>query len=140
MRFFNTTFKTCLAISSLLLAFATTQSHADSYYKWVDDQGVTHYGERAPKNTKAQKGKTQTGHSEPSVYTPAETDKKTSAAAASAKYPDPARCESAKQNLETINTSSRIKVADENGEYHYLSQEDIKKRKQEAQKAINESC
>jgi hypothetical protein len=46
-------------------------------YKWVDDQGVTHYGEKPPPGQKAQEVKVRTGPSpSPAAPSPAEKDKK----------------------------------------------------------------
>lgn len=130
-----------LPLLGLITALTTFTVSAEDYYKWVDDQGVTHYGERPPKNTAASRGKTQTGHSAPTPYI-SNQDKENTAEATSetANQKDPERCKAAKSNLDIINTSPRIKVKGEDGEFSYLSQEEIAKRKQEALQAIKESC
>lgn len=138
-----------LALLSLALTavLASVSSSAEEYYKWVDDQGVTHYGQRPPKNTAASRGETSIGHSAPSHY-PSEqfTDNQkenTSAAKSTEKQQnqkDPERCKAAKDNLNTINTSSRIKVKGEDGQFNFLTPKEIAERKKDAQKAIGESC
>lgn len=129
-----------LALLGFIAVLSTLPASAEDYYKWVDDQGVTHYGERPPKNAVASKGRTQTGHS---THTPYEVKEKATEKAATASteaHKDPERCKSAKSNLDIINTSSRIKVKGDDGEFSYLSPDEIAKRKKEAQQAVKESC
>lgn len=130
------------AASTLLMIAATAPVSADNYYKWVDEQGITHYGERPPKNTTSSKGKTQTGHSEPSTYTSVkkEVEKVAEKETPKQDLKDPERCAAAKNNLETIRTSARIKVKGDDGQFRYLNQAEIQERKQKAQKAVQESC
>ena len=42
------------------LAMSTTQSFAKTYYKWVDNQGSTHYTTTPPPKTAKKKGKVDT--------------------------------------------------------------------------------
>lgn len=130
-----------LPLLGLMTVLTTFTVSAEDYYKWVDDQGVTHYGERPPKNTTASKGKTQTGHS---THTPYVVTQDTEASATTATHTenqkDPERCKAAKSNLDIINTSARIKVKGDDGEFSYLSPDEIAKRKQDAQQAVKESC
>jgi hypothetical protein len=130
-----------LPLLGLITVLTTFTVSAEDYYKWVDDQGVTHYGERPPKNTTASKGKTQTGHS---THTPYVVTQDTEASATTAtnteNQKDPERCKAAKSNLDIINTSARIKVKGDDGEFSYLSPDEIAKRKKDAQQAVKESC
>ena len=132
---------TALSLAALFFTLTINVASADDYFKWVDDQGVTHYSEKPPKNKVTIKGSTQTGHSAPITYNPVKT---VETLPAPAKKPqnlkDPLRCKAAKSNLESIRNSSRIKVKGENGEFRYLSQDAIAKRKKEAIKAAKESC
>jgi len=139
------------ALSSLVFLLAAPVL-ADNYYKWIDDNGMTHYGEHPPKGANIiKKGKTQTGHSQATTYTGAatsptktvansDTSKKNSEADTAASQKDPERCTSAQSNLEAMRTHSRIKVKDKNGEYRFLTPEEIQDRQGEAQKAADESC
>lgn len=126
--------------ATLFLLMAVNAS-ADNYYKWIDEEGITHYSETPPKNTKSTQGKTQTGHSAPSTYTPSETQTDPHSNTSDQQLTkDPERCKAAKSNLDIINTSSRIKVKGDDGEFSYLSPEAVAKRKKEAQQAVKESC
>ena len=46
-------FKALLSIGYLWLMLVSVPAHAQ-VYKWVDEKGVTHYGERAPQGRKTQ--------------------------------------------------------------------------------------
>lgn len=130
-----------LPLLGLITVLTTLTVSAEEYYKWVDDQGVTHYGERPPKNTAASKGKTQTGHSTHTPYTATQDATDNAANTSNTEdQKDPERCKAARKNLEIINTSARIKVKGDDGEFSYLSPEEIAKRKQDAQQAVKESC
>jgi hypothetical protein len=48
-----------IKLSALLLFFLATVAEAGSIYKWVDEQGVTHYSAASPTNKKAEQVKTQ---------------------------------------------------------------------------------
>ncbi len=137
----NHSILTPLPLVALVFTLITNVASAEDYYKWIDDKGVTHYSEKAPKNTATVKGSTQTGHSAPITYNAVKTEKGLQGSAdKSQESKDPARCETAKSNLESIRKSSRIKVKGENGEFRYLSQDEIAKRKKEATKAVKNNC
>lgn len=129
-----------ITLAAITTCFISASNMAEEYYKWVDEQGVTHYGEQAPKNTDASKGRTQTGHSTHTPYEVKEKATETASTASTDGLKDPERCKSAKSNLDIINTSSRIKVKGDDGEFSYLSPDEIAKRKKEAQQAAKESC
>ncbi len=86
-----------LPLLGLITAITTLTVSAEDYYKWVDDQGVTHYGERPPKNTTASKGKTQTGHSThtPYVVTQDTKDNAATTTTNTESQKDPQRCKAA---------------------------------------------
>ena len=48
-----------IKLSALLLLLLATAAEAGSIYKWVDDQGVTHYSAASPTDKKAEQVKTQ---------------------------------------------------------------------------------
>lgn len=132
-------------ITALLLAGAlvTAPAMAAKVYKWVDENGVTNFGEHPPKNANAQIIKPNTGHSEPVNYdTPATEQPAAPVQAeepqASLKSPD--RCEIAQRNLKTLQNFGRVRVPNEDGSFHYLTEEEQQERLKETQQAIDESC
>jgi len=132
-------------ITALFLAgtLAASPSMAAKIYKWVDEKGVTNFGEHPPKNVKAQSIKPSTGHSEPVNYdTPAapQTAEQESAQAAPPSSKDPERCEIARKNLATLQHFGRVRVPNEDGSFHYLTEEEQKERLAETREVIEESC
>lgn len=136
-----------LCMASVLLA---NPSFAAKIYKWVDEDGITHFSEHPPKNTQTTVIKPKVGHSEPVNYdSGAPADDKTAAEAAAQRQAeedlaqalkDPTRCEAARKNMETLQNFGRVKVKGEDGEFHYLSPEEQQERIQSTQQAIDESC
>jgi hypothetical protein len=131
-----------LSCSLFFLASSPAFSAPDKVYKWTDEKGQVHYSERPPLGTQTEVIKPQTGHSEPVNYDTgtdkAKEEKKVASAKASLK--DPERCEVARQNLEKLKTYVRIRIKDENGEYRYLTPEELTQKTNEATTAIKESC
>jgi hypothetical protein len=117
---------------------------AAKVYTWVDENGVTHYGEQPPQGATAKKINARTGHSEPTpTDTPATTDKSAAPAsdqAAPQSTKDPERCEIAKKNLETLKSNARIRVPDGNGNTRFLLDEERQSKLDETEKVIDESC
>ena len=44
-----------LAVLTAALALATASVHAETFYKWVDENGTVHYGERPPEGVEAER-------------------------------------------------------------------------------------
>ncbi len=60
----------CFALAAALLTPVTVCAEV---YRWVDEEGVTNYGQRPPANVEAKKVKTWTGRSTPSPRTGSST-------------------------------------------------------------------
>jgi hypothetical protein len=131
------TFIFCLI--GLLIASPTM---AAKVYKWVDENGVVNFSEHPPKNTPTTVIRPKTGHSEPVTYDPpgqpAASPAVTDTAQQSRK--DPERCEISKKNLEVLRSFGRVRVPNEDGSFHYLTEQEQQERLQATQKAIEESC
>lgn len=122
---------------------AASPAMAVKVYKWVDDNGVTNFSEHPPKNTKSEELRPNIGHSEPVNYeTPAaaadQPVAETEATQQSLK--DPERCEIATKNLETLQNFGRVRVRNEDGSFHYLSEEEQRERLESTRKSIDEAC
>lgn len=140
-------FAPALCIASLLL---TSHSFAAKVYKWVDENGVTHFSEHPPKNTQTTVIKPKTGHSEPVKYESTAPANDTEATAAAAQQQadedlaqalkDPTRCAAARKNMETLQNFGRVKVKGEDGSFYYLTPDEQQERIQSTQQAIDESC
>ncbi len=134
--------KGVLALGCILGLLAAPGFAGDKIYTWVDDKGVTHYGEQPPKNVTATLVHARTGHSDPTPL--AEPQQKQSTGDMQAEQPtvtkDPDRCKAARENLNTLNSNSRIKMADKDGNLRYLTEEEKKQQYDQMNKAVEESC
>lgn len=53
---------------------------------------------------------------------------------------DPEACKQARLNLETLTTSARIRVADGNGNYRYLNEDEKQTQRNNAEAIIARDC
>lgn len=139
-----------LALAGLLMS---TLAGADTVYKWVDDEGVTHFSAHPPKNRQSDQMRTKTGHSEPVDYSrrfraedDGERDQTDSQNQTAANQAGPSQeeldeaCEAARQNLALVERGGRIAVKDENGERRYLDQDEIDERAEQARRIRDRAC
>ncbi|WP_020207896.1 DUF4124 domain-containing protein [Gilvimarinus chinensis] len=130
-----------LIFATLCLGGLAAQA-AETFYKWEDENGNTHFGTRPPNGVKSTAIQPKTGHSEPVDYshmTPEQQNAQSSSAQAEAQK-DPERCEAARQNAEVLGRGGRVRESTDDGSFRYLSEEEKAERLQQAQEAINESC
>jgi len=139
---------TALVLASFLasLALSSNSLAARSFYKWVDQDGVTHYTTTPPPGQKATLVKTYGDKSRPTP-TPSQSNKtkvanadKSSDSGAPQYQKNPEYCRQARKNLTTIDSSNRVRLKDASGELRYLSHQEKLKRRDEALKAIKINC
>jgi hypothetical protein len=128
-----------------LVAPAQAQTQADKIYRWIDDEGVTHYTAHPPRGRNSTQIRSRTGHSEPVNYgTPGAGDQAagptTPQVEAVESARDQERCAAARQNLETLQSMARIRVMGEDGEYRYLDDEERQQRALDSQRVVDETC
>lgn len=127
-----------------MLTFSGVGQAAEKIYRWVDDEGVTHFTAHPPKNRESELVRVQTGRSDP-VKKPEATPESQSAntnqgdPATQQSRDDAYRCSIAQENLRVLQTSARVQVQ-ENGEIRYLDEEEKRERTEQARQIINESC
>jgi len=152
-----------LSLHAALLGAALVASPvmANQFYKWTDEQGVTHYSEEPPpqaaKNAAEVKVQTRTPsgaaaaveglqkqrEAAAKAMTDAAKDKKTSAGTPPAKadksqYAE--RCKQLRANLETMESHGRVSETDEKGEKRALPDEEKNKRMDETKRQIKAFC
>jgi len=151
-------------ILSILVLLANKGYCQQEYYIWVDENGVTNYAERAPAGYRPTHvtSNPRFGYNErPQMQSPEQNVKETGAsvdlipkaidpdeaiAEQKAKYKTKLtnehkqNCELGKQNLARLETFARIRVLAENGEYRYLSPEEITERKRDSRETIIAYC
>lgn len=133
-------------VTSLCLLASNSTYAAKSYYKWVDENGVTHYSAHPPGERKSTKVRTtnlkpNSNSTAASQTTPNSSSNEDTAASPEEEEPkkDPALCKQARENLKIMEENSRIKVKD-GDDYRFLADDEIKKRKQEANKIVKDHC
>lgn len=140
-------------ILTLLLAVTPSLAMSASVYKWTDEQGVTHFGDRQPPGTHAETLNVRSGTSSGNGRsTPqkrlselqeqeqknAEKKQETMAETANRKQRD-ANCENARSNLKVIESNARIRIED-NGEMRYLSPEEIAEQRSKLEEIAKINC
>ncbi|WP_137888252.1 DUF4124 domain-containing protein [Pseudomonas sp. 2FE] len=135
---------------SLLLALSAT-AMASQVYKWVDTQGITHFGAQPPQGQDATAVNTVTAPPKPPAPAAAPAPDSTTDAAQKAiddkvkkdvatqelerkKY-----CETVRTNLAQLQNNPRLR-AEVDGETHRLTEEERQGRITESEKAIAENC
>ncbi len=137
-----------LMVGLSLSLLSISASAAKSYYKWVDENGVTHYSARKPHDKESEVISVSTGLPRDSSGQPIQIDggpeNGNQQAAAEDEDPeankDPERCEAAKKNLEIINQNARIREKTEDGSFRILTPDEKNERKATAQQIIDEAC
>lgn len=136
--------RTLCLIALLLLAPSATL--AATFYKWIDDSGVTQYTLRAPLNKPYEKVNTTTGRSEASEANTSENTPEVNDTDADrikdfeVITPDPAVCQQARERLDALNSYTRIRYQDKDGTYKYMNNQEKDKEKQMAQEVIDAHC
>lgn len=139
----------------ILTSLCAQSFAANTYYKWKDEAGVTHYGETPPSTQNAVKIRVSSGA--PSDPEPADQSATaTQPQAGSNPLPTEAdinrkirernkaikekNCEIQRQNLGQIRSNGRIRETDDNGQTRYLSGAEIDRRRGEIETFLRENC
>lgn len=137
-----------LILTTVLLTGMPIAQAAQDYYKWTDENGVTHYSARKPHNQAAEVVSIQTGQRvaiPASGQTGAANSSSTETAGqavdgARENLKDPERCKNAQENLETMRTNARVRMREESGVIRYLSDAEKAEKIREFEQAAAESC
>ena len=140
-----------LALATLGLGSSTALAER-GYYKWVDARGNPQHSDRPPPGgVEYEFVSTETGFkrrvrpedqnedmSAPSMPAVSRSSNK-SAPEQVAVEKDPALCDRAKANLDTLNSQARVRIRD-GEEIRYLTPEEIETQKIKAEKTIGLHC
>lgn len=141
-------------IMALAITLSTGVASAASVYKWTDENGVTHFGDRQPSGRSAETVNVRTGHPSdaPAGTSPQEQvenmelqqedaaeQQRLSAQEEARNKQRKANCETAKSNLSILRTSSRIRVEEE-GKQRYLNAKEIEEQRQKYQEVADQNC
>ncbi len=138
-------------IALLTIMWITPTTHASKdFYKWQDENGVTHYSAHPPSKKQTKQEATKVRATNLDYDAPPQTSSDAKAEAKNkaktgippiTQEKSPELCEVAKKNLKVISENARIRVKDgDKGEYRYLTPEEIQSRKADAQKQVDENC
>lgn len=144
-----------LGIPLLAIALAAPV-FADEVYKWVDEEGITHYGERAPADKDYSMVKTYgevpSGAEEAKQRLEQQRAEKKMADEKGLDYAEQKKiadqqakvraenCKGAKNNLKTIQENARVRILGDDGEFRYLSEEERQQQIDTAKEMITENC
>lgn len=134
---------------SLLLALSSAVM-AGQVYKWVDAQGVTHFGAQPPQGQAAQALNTATPPPkplEPAQVEPATTgdteqraiDQKVKKQVAEQEAERQRYCTTLRTNLAQLQNNPRVRV-EKDGEMRRLNEEERQERISDTQKKIGDTC
>lgn len=134
-------------ILGLILIFSSSL-YAGTIHKWVDENGSVHYSDSPPAKTKSESIRVQSAPSNPGKALPRLTSPDVAnqaAGEASNQQKLPAEqaseiCNLARQDLEVISKSTRIKLKQADGSARYLSKEEIEKRRADSQAEVDQFC
>lgn len=134
-------------VTILSIALLSSPSLAANYFKWTDENGVTHYSARKPVGHEAEvvrisaAGRSaQQEESQQSTQPAGAQTAGASRATESSAHKDEERCNWARTTLETLRNNHRVRVQEDNGELRYLTEEEKAEQHLEAEKAVEEAC
>ncbi|GAB2525949.1 DUF4124 domain-containing protein [Microbulbifer agarilyticus] len=159
--------RTLLVSLSLFLGLMAT-AHADGIYKWVDENGVVHFGSQPPQNgqvevVKAPKSERyrqwqneqQTLQANSQLTTEAKPEETPATAPAQTAQTDQGqqeqldqaemaaraqRCQSAQRRLQELEARSRVREVDASGNYRVLGEEERQQRIQQTREILLNNC
>ncbi|MCO6060187.1 DUF4124 domain-containing protein [Pseudomonas sp. MOB-449] len=148
-----------MILAGSLLLILSASALGGQVYKWVDAQGVTHFGAQPPEgqeatsvNTSAPKPRPSLPRLDSELNAPGTTlpankpvgdqkaiDEKVKAEVATQNAERRKYCDTVRTNLAQLQNNPRLR-ADVNGETRRLSEEERQSRIKEAEKAISDNC
>jgi len=144
-----------LSIPLLTIALATSVQ-ASEVFKWVDEEGVTHYGERAPMDKDYSMiktyGEVPSGAEDAKQRLEQQRSDKKMADEKGVDYAKQKKaadqqamvraenCKGAQNNLKTIQENARVRILGEDGEFRYLNDEERQKQIDTAKEMIAANC
>lgn len=138
---------------AVFVAIFPALSMAASVYKWTDENGVTHFGDRKPTGQETESVDVRTGKKASGPQTSpqerlgqmeekqanAANDEKVKAVEKAREKQRAANCETAQNNLNLLRAGSRVKV-EENGEQRFLTPEEIEEKRKQFEAIAEQNC
>ncbi len=134
----------------LLLLLVSGLVQAAGIKKWIDEEGVVHYGDAPPLQVQTEPVSVSRPPSNPGKPLPRlkidQAGKNNVARGGAGATPianeEEARkiCERARKDLQIIETSTRIRLKQADGSERYMSKEEIEQRRDKSEKLIKKYC
>ena len=126
----------CLTLAVFCVGVAAT-AHAGQYYKWTDEKGVTHFTDKPPKNSQAEKvDKTKRI---PKTHEQAAAEKQ-AAVEAAAMAEQKLKCDDEKSRLNKLKTSEKINIRQADGSLRQLTKEEVQEEIAKSENALKVAC
>jgi len=132
-----------IGLLCLPVLFISSNASSKDFYKWQDDEGITHYSAHPPRNDRAaQKVRATNITGAAAAPKPAddrdeEAETATEQAAPSKK--DSKRCAIAQKNLKTLQERARVRIKEDES-FRYLSPEEKQNMEKSTREQIKEAC
>ena len=129
----------------LILAISTSLT-AGTIHKWIDEDGNVHYGDTPPVSSKTESVRVLSKPSNPGKALPRLTSPENAEQAAGQQQKQASAeqakivCENARQDLQVINNTSRIRLKEPDGTTRFLTAEEISERKAQTEADIAKYC
>ena len=128
-------FERIVAAMVLAVVVAGAVHASERVYKWVDKDGVVHYGQQPPPEAKSEAIKVQKGFSAPDTEEPKDLTPAEKKAAEEAEY-----CKAATQNFETLSGDREVQRKDQYGGISVLGAEERAAERDKAKSAMDKYC
>jgi len=135
-----------------LFMLISSSAYAGAIHKWVDEDGNTHYGDAPPASATTKELRVDVAPSDPGKALPRlgtsdaaseSGNTATGSGKSDSKVPEDqakAACEQAQGDLKIIQSSPRIRLKNADGTSRYMTTEEIKARRENAEKDVKEFC
>ncbi len=126
-----------LAVMAIAVFYASAIT-AGEYYRWMDEQGVTHYGSTPPQGVDAELVST---YDDAPTKEPKSSENDIQRQQQAMRNQREQECASEKSRLSTLKTSgTRIRMRQEDGSSRYLTADEIQKEIEQSEQFIKEAC
>jgi hypothetical protein len=152
MKFTIRTLLLAISLATFSLFSSVGFAAEEGYYKWTDEKGQPHLSDRLPPSGTTYEFVAKDGSMRRHVST---EEAKVSATPkpvappppkepisedAGAVVKNPAYCDQAKANLDTLNSKARVRIRDADGNIRFLTEEEKEPQRQKARDLIDVHC
>ena len=152
MKFTIRTLLLAISLATFSLFSSVGFAAEEGYYKWTDEKGQPHHSDRLPPSGTAYEFVAKDGSLRRQVSV---EEAKASAAPNPVAPPppkepisedegavvkNPAYCDQAKANLDTLNSKARVRIRDADGNIRFLTEEEKEPQRQKARDLIDVHC